>query len=88
VVAPVAQLDRASTFYQILPEPTQPAKKEQVVTRRSKPFSSFLFTHYSQFIPICRELYYVFTTEGGKLLSRQKSTEQAKSKNGLTRFKG
>jgi hypothetical protein len=51
------------------------------VTRRSEPFLSFLFAFYSQFSPICRDLYYVFTTEGGNLLSRQKSTEQTKSKN-------
>jgi hypothetical protein len=57
------------------------------VTRRSKPFFSFLFAYYSQFSPICRDLYYVFTTEGKHLPSRQESCEQAKSKNGLGRFK-
>jgi hypothetical protein len=49
-------------IYEILPEPTQPAKKQQVVTKPSKPFFSFLFASFSQFAEICRDLYYVFTT--------------------------
>ncbi len=45
-----------------MPEPTQPAKKSQVLTKPSKPFFSFLFAFLSQFSPICRDLYYVLTT--------------------------
>src|SRR6266480_3529851 len=66
--APVAQLDRASAFeagnqtYQILPEPTQPARKQQVVTNRGKPFSPSFFAFCVQFIRTFQHLYYVFTT--------------------------
>jgi hypothetical protein len=48
-----------------LPEPAQPAKKWQVITKRSKPFFFFLFAFFSQFTRICRELYYAFTTFDG-----------------------
>jgi len=69
--APVAQLDRASGYEagnqicEILPEPTQPAKKQQLVAKLGKPFFSFLFAFPLQFAEICGDLYYVFTTAGG-----------------------
>ena len=49
-------------IYKILPEPTQPAKPQQVVTKPSKLFFSFLFALRSQFAEICGDLYYVITT--------------------------
>jgi hypothetical protein len=45
-----------------LPEPTQTAKKQQVVAKPSKPFFSFLLALLSQITEICLDLYYVFTT--------------------------
>jgi hypothetical protein len=66
--APVAQLDRASVFeagnqtYEILPEPTQPARKQQVVTNRGKSFSPSFFAFCAQFIRTFQHLYYVSTT--------------------------
>jgi len=45
-----------------LREPTQAAKKQQLATKPSKPFFSFLFALLSQFAKIRRDLYYVFTT--------------------------
>jgi hypothetical protein len=38
-------------------------QKQQVETKTSKPFSAFLLALPSQFAKICRDLYYVFTTE-------------------------
>jgi hypothetical protein len=49
----------------ILPEPTQPAKKQQAVTKCCKLFFSLLFAFFSQFTRICRDLYYAFTTFDG-----------------------
>jgi hypothetical protein len=43
-----------------LPEPTQTAKKQQVVTKPSKPFFSFLFALLSQFAKIRLNFHYVF----------------------------
>jgi hypothetical protein len=45
-----------------LPEPTQPAKKEQVAANRGKPFSPSFFAFCMQFIGTFEHLYYVFTT--------------------------
>jgi len=45
-----------------LPEPTQTAKKQQLVAKPSKRFFSFLFALLSQFARICRNFHYVFIT--------------------------
>ena len=45
-----------------MPEPTQTAKKQQLVAKPSKPFFSFLFALLSQFTRICRNFHYVFIT--------------------------
>jgi hypothetical protein len=41
------------------------------VTKHSKPFFSFLFAFFSQFTPICRDLYYDFITFNGAYRARR-----------------
>jgi len=52
-------------IYQILPEPTQTANKQEVVTKSSNSFFFFLFAFHLKFTGIRRDLCYVFTTAIG-----------------------
>jgi hypothetical protein len=72
-------LQAGKQIYQILPEPSQPDQKQQVATKRSKPFFSFLFAFLSQFAEIFRDFHYVSTTVEAKRFLVQIRTDGARA---------